>query len=158
MMLKWICVVAAMAMAACNWPNPAGPTDGDDLSVTLNVTSASTAGDTVRNCNDGCDDGEEVVGDEEQVAIHVNGTNDSGRTVYRIGPGTTYARTGGDAATVWCRPDSDCNGEGIGRSSVNAASPMGSWVEDRHALFRRSGSDGVTVMFEVDGRPLTHAF
>ena len=62
--------------------------------------------------------------------------------------------------TVWCRPASDCIGEGGNRTAVNAASPPGG--VDRgcvQAVFRRSGSTvGTTVTFTVDGVTLTHDF
>ena len=92
------------------------------------------------------------------ASITASGMNDDGETIYQIGPGQVFARTGGDAATVWCRPASDCNGEGGNRTAVNAASPPGAWIEDRQAVFRRSGTEGTTVTFTVDGVTLTHEF
>ena len=73
----------------------------------------------------------------------------------RAGGGTG---TGGDADTVWCRPRSDCNGEGGNRTAVNTASPPAAWIADASAVFRRSGSTGTTVTFTVDGVTLTHDF
>ena len=91
-------------------------------------------------------------------AITPSGMNADGAVLYQIGPGQTFVRTAGDANTVWCRPASDCNGEGGNRTSRNTASPPGAWIEDRQAFFRRSGSEGTTVTFTVDGVTLTHEF
>ena len=92
------------------------------------------------------------------ASIIASGRNDDGAVIYQIGPGQVFTRTGGDAATVWCRPASDCNGEGGNRTAVNAASPPGAWIEDGQAVFRRSGTEGTTVTFTVDGVTLTHDF
>ena len=92
------------------------------------------------------------------ASIIASGRNDDGAVIYQIGPGQVFTRTGGDAATVWCRPASDCNGEGGNRTAVNAASPPAAWIEDRQAVFRRSGTEGTTVTFTVDGVTLTHDF
>ena len=92
------------------------------------------------------------------ASITASGTNAAGAVLYQIGPGQVFARTGGDADTVWCRPGSDCNGEGGNRTAVNTASPPGAWIEDRQAVFRRSGTAGATVTFTVDGITLTHEF
>ncbi len=92
------------------------------------------------------------------ASITESGRNDDGATIYQIGPGQTFVRTGGDADTVWCRPGSDCNGEGGNRTAVNTASPPGAWIADRQAVFRRSGTAGTTVTFTVDGVTLTHDF
>ena len=92
------------------------------------------------------------------ASIIASGSNDDGAVIYQIGPGQVFTRTGGDAATVWCRPASDCNGEGGNRTAVNAASPPAAWIEDRQAVFRRSGTEGTTVTFTVDGVTLTHDF
>ena len=91
-------------------------------------------------------------------AITPSGMNADGAVLYQIGPGQTFVRTGGDADTVWCRPGSDCNGEGGNRTAVNTASPPGAWIADRQAVFRRSGTAGTTVTFTVDGVTLTHDF
>ena len=92
------------------------------------------------------------------ASITASGTNADGAVLYQIGPGQVFARTGGDADTVWCRPRSDCNGEGDNRTSVNTASPPGAWIAEGHAVFRRSGTMGTTVTFTVDGATLTHEF
>ena len=84
------------------------------------------------------------------------GTNADGRTIYRIGQGQTFVRTGGNAGSVWCRPGSGCNGDN--RTLTNAGSPPRLWVEDGYAYFRRSGSAGVWVIFTVDGVRVTHSF
>ena len=92
------------------------------------------------------------------ASITTSGTTADEAVLYQIGPGQTFVRTGGDADTVWCRPASDCNGEGGNRTAVNAASPPAAWIEDRQAVFRRSGTVGTTVTFTVDGVTLTHDF
>ena len=92
------------------------------------------------------------------ASITASGTTADGDVLYQIGPGQMFARTGGDADTVWCRPASDCIGEGGNRTAVNAASPPAAWIEDAAAVFRRSGSTGTTVTFTVDGVTLTHEF
>ena len=92
------------------------------------------------------------------AAITTSGTTAGGDVLYQIGPGQMFVRTGGDADTVWCRPASDCNGEGGNRTAVNAASPPAAWIEDAAAVFRRSGSLGTTVTFTVDGVTLAHDF
>ena len=108
--------------------------------------------------DDGGDDGDGSDGASGPASITAAGTNDDSAMIYRIGPGAAFARTGGDAATVWCRPDSDCNGEGRNRSSVNAAHPPASWVADSAAFFRRSGSMGTAVTFMVDGHGVARNF
>ena len=105
---------------------------------------------------DGGDEGEGAPAGP--ASITASGTTADGDVLYQIGPGQVFARTGGDAATVWCRPASDCNGEGGNRTAVNAASPPAAWIEDASAVFRRSGSTGTTVTFTVDGGTLTHEF
>ena len=92
------------------------------------------------------------------ASITASGTTADGDVLYQIGPGQMFARTGGDADTVWCRPASDCQGEGGNRTAVNAASPPAAWIEDAAAVFRRSGSTGTTITFTVDGVTLTHEF
>ena len=92
------------------------------------------------------------------AAITTSGTTAGGDVLYQIGPGQVFARTGGDADTVWCRPASDCQGEGGNRTAVNAASPPAAWIEGAAAVFRRSGSTGTTVTFTVDGVTLAHDF
>ncbi len=92
------------------------------------------------------------------ASITASGTNVDGAVLYQLGPGQVFTRTGGDAATVWCRPASDCNGEGGNRTPRNTASPPGAWIEDGHAIFRRSGSPGTSVTFTVDGYALTQNF
>ena len=92
------------------------------------------------------------------ASITESGRNNDGAVIFQIGPGQTFVRTGGDAATVWCRPATDCNGEGGNRTPRNTASPPGAWIEDASAVFRRSGSTGTTVTFTVDGVTLTHEF
>ena len=92
------------------------------------------------------------------ASITASGTTADGDVLYQIGPGQMFVRTGGDADTVWCRPASDCIGEGGNRTAVNAASPPAAWIEDAAAVFRRSGSTGTTVTFTVDGVTLTHEF
>ena len=90
------------------------------------------------------------------ATITVSHTNDSGRTVYRIGPGSSFTRVSGSADTVWCRTGSDCNGDN--RTEINVTSPPSIWVSDKHAEFRRSGSDGSDVMFNVDDQMISHSF
>ena len=92
------------------------------------------------------------------ASITASGTTADGDVLYQIGPGQMFVRTDGDADTVWCRPASDCNGEGGNRTAVNAASPPPAWIEDAAAVFRRSGSTGTTVTFTVDGATLAHDF
>ena len=92
------------------------------------------------------------------ASITASGTNAAGAVLYQIGPGQVFARTGGDADTVWCRPGSDCNGEGGNRTAVNTASPPAAWIAEGHAVFRRSGTMGTTVTFTVDGVTLAHDF
>ncbi len=105
-------------------------------------------------------DGDDSTGNPPSgpASIIASGSNDNGAVIYQIGPGQVFTRTGGDAATVWCRPASDCNGEGGNRTAVNAASPPAAWIEDGQAVFRRSGTVGTTVTFTVDGVTLTHDF
>ena len=174
--------------SACQWPTqPTPPTppcvvvgsgSGTPTPVTVNIDHCGPAnilnnqpgpvtagGGTGGDGGSGGDGGEGTPtgngGDNAPTgpaSITESGMNDDGATIYQIGPGQVFVRTGGDAATVWCRPASDCNGEGGNRTAVNAASPPAAWIEDGHAIFRRSGSDGTAVTFTVDGVPLTQGF
>ena len=76
------------------------------------------------------------------ASITESGMNDDGATIYQIGPGQVFVRTAGDADTVWCRPRSDCNGEGGNRTAVNAASPPAAWIADASAVFPPVGITG----------------
>ena len=167
-------------LAACQFP-PTAPTppcvvvgsgSGTPTPVTVNIDHCGPAnilnnqpgpvtggGGTGGEGGTGGDGGDEGEGAPPGPAsITASGTNADGAVLYQIGPGQVFARTGGDADTVWCRPASDCNGEGGNRTAVNTASPPAAWIEEGHAVFRRSGSTGTTVTFTVDGVTLTHDF
>ena len=139
-----------------NQPGPVtggGGTGGDGGSGTGGDGGTGGEGGTG---GDGGDEGEGAPAGP--ASITASGTTADGDVLYQIRPGQVFARTGGDAATVWCRPASDCNGEGGNRTAVNAASPPAQWIEDAAAVFRRSGSTGTTVTFTVDGVTLAHEF
>ena len=174
--------------SACQWPTqPTPPTppcvvvgsgSGTPTPVTVNIDHCGPAnilnnqpgpvtagGGTGGDGGSGGDGGQGTPtgngGDNAPTgpaSITESGMNDDGATIYQIGPGQVFVRTGGDADTVWCRPASDCNGEGGNRTAVNTASPPAAWAEDASAVFRRSGSTGTTVTFTVDGQTLTHDF
>ncbi len=174
--------------SACQWPTqPTPPTppcvvvgsgSGTPTPVTVNIDHCGPAnilnnqpgpvtagGGTGGDGGSGGDGGEGTPtgngGDNAPTgpaSITESGMNDDGATIYQIGPGQVFVRTAGDADTVWCRPRSDCNGEGGNRTAVNAASPPAAWIADASAVFRRSGSTGTTVTFTVDGITLTHEF
>lgn len=145
--------------SACHWPTHPTP---PGTNVTVEIANTNTADGGSASGGDGGTG--TPTGDEGDSAptgpasITASGTNAAGAVLYQIGPGQVFARTGGDAATVWCRPASDCNGEGGNRTAVNTANPPGAWIEEGHAVFRRSGSAGTTVTFTVDGVTLTHDF
>ena len=151
--------------SACQWPTQPTPPGTD---VTVEIANTNTADGGSASGGDGGtggDGGEGTpTGDEGDSAptgpasITASGTNAAGAVLYQIGPGQVFARPRGDADTVWCRPASDCNGEGGNRTAVNAASPPAAWIEDGQAVFRRSGTVGTTVTFTVDGVTLTHDF
>ncbi len=171
--LTTLLTVGLLVTAACEWPTQPTPPGTD---VTIDITNTNTADGGTATGGDGAggDGGEGGAGGEDDVggdgddstgnppsgpaSIIASGSNDDGAVIYQIGPGQVFTRTGGDAATVWCRPASDCNGEGGNRTAVNAASPPAAWIEDRQAVFRRSGTEGTTVTFTVDGVTLTHDF
>ena len=139
-----------------NQPGPVtagGGTGGDGGSGTGGDGGTGGEGGTG---GDGGDEGEGAPAGP--ASITASGTTADGDVLYQIGPGQMFVRTDGDADTVWCRPASDCNGEGGNRTAVNAASPPAAWIEEGHAVFRRSGSTGTTVTFTVDGVTLTHEF
>ena len=157
LILTTLLTVGLLVTAACEGPTQPTPPGTD---VTVDITNTADGGSAT-----GGDGGEGTpLGDEGDGAptgpasITASGTTAAGAVLYQIGPGQVFARTGGDAATVWCRPASDCNGVGGNRTAVNAASPPAAWVADGYALFRRSGSMGTTVTFTVDGVMLTHDF
>ena len=139
-----------------NQPGPVtagGGTGGDGGSGTGGDGGTGGEGGTG---GDGGDEGEGAPAGP--ASITASGTTADGDVLYQMGPGQVFARTGGDADTVWCRPTTDCNGEGSNRTAVNAASPPAAWIEDASAVFRRSGTMGTTVTFTVDDQPLTHEF
>ena len=141
--------LALLGVAACEFQAPAAPTPPG---TTVMVDIDNHVGGGTGTGGDGGDEG------EGPASITASGTTADGEVLYQIGPGQVFARTGGDADTVWCRPASDCQGEGGNRTAVNAASPPAAWIEDASAVFRRSGSTGTTVTFTVDGVTLTHEF
>ena len=172
--------------SACQWPTPpscvslGGETLPPSGQITVNCDSlinqpgpvtggggtggdggSGTGGDggTGGEGGTGGDGGDEGDGAPAGPAsITASGTTADGNVLYQIGPGQMFVRTDGDADTVWCRPASDCNGEGGNRTAVNAASPPAAWIADASAVFRRSGSTGTTVTFTVDGVTLAHDF
>ena len=156
-LLTMIGGLALLGLAsACQWPTQPTPPGTD---VTVEIANTNTADGGRASGGEGTPTGDE--GDSAPTgpaSITASGTNAAGAVLYQIGPGQVFARTGGDADTVWCRPGSDCNGEGGNRTAVNTASPPGAWIEEGHAVFRRSGSTGTTVTFTVDGVTLTHDF
>ena len=168
-------------LAACQFPTAPTPPcvvvgsgSGTPTPVTVNIDHCGPAnilnnqpGPVTAGGGTGGDGGSGTGGDggggdegapAGPASITASGTTADGDVLYQIGPGQMFARTGGDAATVWCRPASDCNGEGGNRTAVNAASPPAAWIEDRQAVFRRSGTIGTMVTFTVDGVTLTHDF
>ena len=86
------------------------------------------------------------------------GVTIDGDTVYMIGRGDTFRFVGGEATMVWCRPSSGCMGEGIDRSMVDATFPPDGWASEGYAFFRRAGTTGGGLTFEVDGRLLSFTF
>lgn len=156
-------LLAGAAACALEWPTAPTP-PGTTVTVEIDTradgtgTGTGTGGDGGTGGSGGGDGVGGDTGSGDGPAITEDGQNDDGAVIYRIGPGQTFIRTGGDAATVWCRPASDCNGEGSNRTSVNAARPRASWVEDSSAFFRRSGSMGTAVTFAVDGHALAQNF
>ena len=145
-----------------NQPGPVaagGGTGGDGGSGTGGTGGTggeSTGGDAGAGGGDASGDDDAPPGGSPAITAY--GQNGDGAVIYQMGPGSAFTRTGGDAATAWCRPDSDCNGAGVSRTLTNVARPPDGWTRDRHAFFRRSGSDGTAVTFTVDGQPLTHTF
>ena len=156
-MLTTLWIGGLLVTAACEWPTQPTPPGTD---VTVDITNTADGGSaTGGDGGEGTPPGDEGEGAPTGPAsITASGTTAAGAVLYQIGPGQVFARTGGDAATVWCRPASDCNGEGGNRTAVNAASPPAAWVVDRVAVFRRSGTVGTTVTFTVDSVTLTHEF
>ena len=161
--------LALLGLAACTFEAPTAPTpQGTTVSIDIDNTADGGRGvgnGTGGDGGEGGPGGDGSPGDDGSdnaptgpASITASGMNDDGAVLYQIGPGQVFARTDGDADTVWCRPASDCNGEGGNRTAVNAASPPAAWIEDASAVFRRSGSTGTTVTFTVDGVPLTHDF
>ncbi len=152
--------------AACTFEVPTAPTpQGTTVSIDIDNTADGGRGVGNGTGGEGGTGGDGSPGDDGSegaptgpASITASGMNDDGATIYQIGPGQVFVRTAGDADTVWCRPRSDCNGEGGNRTAVNAASPPAAWIADASAVFRRSGSQGTTVTFTVDGVPLTHDF
>ena len=89
--------------------------------------------------------------------IVVYGTVNGVDTVWQIGPGRTFGRIGGEATTVWCKPQSDC--QGSNRSPIiNSPTPEEGWTLNGYAFFRRAGSVGDSVSFVVDGNGLSLSF
>ena len=172
-MLTTLWIGGLLVTAACEWPTQPTP-PGTDVTVDITNTNTADGGTATGGDGAGGDGGEGGAGGEDDVggegddstgdppsgpaSIIASGTTADGDVLYQMGPGQVFARTGGDADTVWCRPASDCNGEGGNRTAVNAASPPAAWIEDASAVFRRSGSTGTTVTFTVDGVTLTHEF
>ena len=161
--------LALLGLAACTFEAPTAPTpQGTTVSIDIDNTADGGRGvgnGTGGDGGEGGPGGDGSPGDDGSdnaptgpASITASGMTDDGAVLYQIGPGQVFARTDGDADTVWCRPASDCNGEGGNRTAVNAASPPAAWIEDASAVFRRSGSTGTTVTFTVDGVPLTHDF
>ena len=165
MLTRLLLLLIGLGMAACEFLPPTAPTP-PGTTVTVDIDNRAgggtgTGGDggTGGEGGTGGDGGDEGEGAPAGPAsITASGTNADEAVLYQIGPGQVFARTGGDAATVWCRPASDCNGEGGNRTPRNTARPPGAWIEDRHAFFRQSGMVGTTVTFTVDGVTLTHEF
>ena len=168
LMLTTLWIGGLLVTAACEWPTQPTP-PGTDVTVDITNTNTADGGTATGGDGAGGDGGEggegAPPGDDSTehppsgpASIIASGSNDDGAVIYQIGPGQVFTRTGGDAATVWCRPGTDCNGEGGNRTAVNAASPPAAWIEDGHAVFRRSGSTGTTVTFTVDGVTLTYTF
>ena len=153
MLTRLLLLLIGLGVAACEFWPPTAPTPPG---TTVTVDIDNRAGGGTGTGGDGGDDGEGAP--PGPASITASGTNADGAVLYQIGPGQVFARTGGDADTVWCRPASDCNGEGGNRTAVNTASPPAAWIEEGHAVFRRSGSTGTTVTFTVDGVTLTHEF
>ena len=120
--------------AACTFEAPTAPTpQGTTVSIDIDNTADGgrgvgngTGGDggeggTGGDGNPGDDGGDGVP--TGPASITESGMNNDGAVIFQIGPGQTFVRTGGDAATVWCRPATDCNGEGGNRTPRNTASP-----------------------------------
>lgn len=95
-------------------------------------------------------------GGNDDVTIVVSHENEAGQTIYSIGPGRVFQRTGGSSSTVWCRVGSDCNG--INRTELNVTNPPSDWISYKRAEFRRSGDIGSNVTFNVDGQVVNHTF
>ena len=151
MLTRLLLLLIGLGVAACEFQAPTAPTP-PGTTVTVNIDNRAGGGTGAGG--EGGDEGAPA----GPASITASGTTADGDVLYQIGPGQMFVRTDGDADTVWCRPASDCNGEGGNRTAVNAASPPAAWIEDAAAVFRRSGSTGTTVTFTVDGVTLTHEF
>ena len=120
---------------------------------TVGETSIVYCGDVnIVNPTEGSADAE----DRGVVKITLTHTNDSGRAIYRIGPGSSFMRVNGNADSVWCKPSSDCND--VSRTQINVTGPPSQWISGMHAEFRRSGDSGNYVVFRVDGETVNHTF
>ena len=129
-----------------------GTTSGNPLAPTIiycdEVQNITQTGDVIDN--------EDKGNGGSAATITSSRVNIDGKTVYKIGPGSSFARASGNTDIVWCKFSSNCNG--INRTESNVTSPPSIWISGRHAEFRRSGSDGSYVVFNVDGQVVRHSF
>ena len=154
-MVRVIVMMLAMLTAACDW-RPVDPSPPDDNSVNVSVVNTHTR--DALSSSDQTTPSPSSSSNGSGPTVVVSGSNHEGAPLYRIGPGTQFVRVSGNATTSWCRPVSDCNGQGYGRTGHNVSSPPADWVVDSHAFFRRSGSTGTQVTFTVDGTTIVHNF
>ena len=81
---------------------------------------------------------------------------------FRLGPGKSFAFTGGTVMVLWCRPNSTCSGEGSNRTAEGIPQPPSDWIADRYAYFRLVGSREVNAgkagSFLVDSQVIQHVF
>ena len=147
-----IVVVLCLMLFGCDLDT--GPTI--DVSIVGERTTSETDIDT-ENDSENTD-----AGGGSNVSITVSGSTDAGKDIYKLGPGSAFSREGGHALIVWCRPDTNCDGEGVNRTSHTVNSPPQEWAAGGYAYFRLGEgtevSEGKTVRFVVDGQTVTHIF
>ena len=119
------------------------------------ITQSQSDDDEINSTNDNEDDDTDD-NDDKVITITSSHVNDNGVTIYKIGPGSSFTLISGSANIVWCKISSNCNGDN--RTVTNVTNPPSTWISYKHAEFRRSGSDGSSVIFNVDGQMIKHSF
>ena len=139
--------LAFLIMVGCDFPK------GTTEPTTIRIDNSASVGTAATPSPSGG-----VAPPTEEVTVSYSSTNDAGKVIYSIGPGLAFSVQGGDAKIVWCRPASDCNGDGTNRTGESVASPLANWVVRGHAFFRQAGSTGSLSIFIVDGQEVRHNF